>query len=139
MRHHNKGRKLGRTTAHRLSMLSNLAAALLTHERIETTLPKAKETRRLAEKLITMGKTDTLHSRRRAFAVLRDEALVKKVFTVLGPRFKTRPGGYTRILKTGFRHGDNAEMCFIELVERTPKAAPVADTKPETAAAPATA
>lgn len=124
MRHQNKGRKLGRTTSHRLSMLSNLVSALIEHERITTTMPKAKETRRLAERVITLGKTNTLHSRRLAFRIVKDEGVVKKVFDVLGPRFASRPGGYTRILRTGFRHGDNAEMGVLELVERTPKAAP---------------
>ena len=118
MRHKNQGRKLGRTTSHRLSMLANMAGSLLEHERIETTLPKAKETRRLAEKLITLGKTDTIHARRRAFATLRSEDLVTKLFKVLGPRFKTRPGGYTRVLKAGFRHGDSAPRAVIELVDR---------------------
>jgi large subunit ribosomal protein L17 len=137
MRHQNKNRKLGRTTAHRMSMLSNMVVSLLEHERIETTIPKAKEARRLAEKIITLGKTNTLHSRRLAFRFVKNETIVKKVFDVLGPRFASRPGGYTRILKTGFRHGDNAEMSILELVERTPKAepAPKADKRSETAAA----
>lgn len=129
MRHQNKNRKLGRPTAHRLSMLSNMVVSLLEHERIETTIQKAKEARRLAEKIITLGKTNTLHSRRLAFRVVKNETIVKKVFDVLGPRFAARPGGYTRILKTGFRHGDNAEMSILELVERTPKAEPA--PKPE--------
>jgi len=122
MRHANKGRKLGRTSSHRSSMLSNMVVSLLTHERISTTVPKAKEARRLAEKVITLGKTDSVHSRRLAFAIVKDRDVVKKVFDVLGPRFASRPGGYTRILRTGFRHGDNAEMSVLELVERTPKA-----------------
>lgn len=126
MRHQNNGRKLGRTTSHRLSMLSNLVSALIEHERITTTMQKAKETRRLAEKVITLGKSNTLHSRRLAFRIVKNETIVKKVFDVLGPRFASRPGGYTRILRTGFRHGDNAELGVLEFVERTPKAAPAA-------------
>lgn len=135
MRHNNNGRKLGRTTSHRLAMLSNMVGSLIEHERITTTLPKAKEARRLAEKVITLGKTDTLHARRQAFAIVKNETLVKKVFDVLGPRFSARPGGYTRILKAGFRHGDNADVSILEFVERTPKAAPVAaETTTETSA-----
>ncbi len=126
MRHNNKGRKLGRTTSHRGAMLSNMVTSLIEHERISTTHPKAKEARRLAEKVVTLGKTDTLHSRRLAFRILQDESVVKKVFDVLGPRFATRPGGYTRILKKGFRHGDNAPMSILEFVERTEKATPAA-------------
>ncbi|MFM2153217.1 MAG: hypothetical protein RL199_1652 [Pseudomonadota bacterium] len=127
MRHNNNGRKLGRTTAHRLAMLSNMVGSLIEHERITTTHPKAKEARRLAEKVITLGKTNTLHARRQAFSIVKNETLVKKVFDVLGPRFQTRPGGYTRILKVGFRHGDNADVSILEFVERTPKAAPEAN------------
>jgi len=127
MRHNNKGRKLGRTTSHRLSMLSNMVVSLIEHEHVSTTIPKAKEVRRLAEKVITLGKTTdkarSLHARRQVFAILKNETIVKKVFDVLGPRFATRPGGYTRILKTGFRHGDSAPMSVLELVEKTPKAA----------------
>lgn len=119
MRHNKQGRKLGRTTAHRQAMLSNMVVSLLRHERIKTTIPKAKEARRLAEKVITLGKRNTLHSRRLAFRIVKDETIVKKVFDVLAPRFATRPGGYTRILRTGFRHGDNAEMGVLELVERS--------------------
>jgi len=121
MRHNNNGRKLSRTTAHRLAMLSNMVGSLIEHERITTTHPKAKEARRLAEKVITLGKANTLHARRQAFAIVKNETLVKKVFDVLGPRFQTRPGGYTRILKVGFRHGDNADVSILEFVERTPK------------------
>ena len=125
MRHNNQGRKLGRTASHRSAMLSNMVSSLIEHERIVTTVPKAKEARRLAEKVITLGKDGTLHARRRAFSIVKNETLVKKLFDVLGPRFGERKGGYTRILKMGFRHGDNAEMSILELVERTPKAAPV--------------
>jgi large subunit ribosomal protein L17 len=125
MRHNNQGRKLGRSTSHRSAMLSNMVASLIEHERITTTHPKAKEARRLAEKVITLGKAGTLHARRQAFSIIKSETLVKKVFDVLGPRFNARKGGYTRILKLGFRHGDNAEMSMLEFVERTPKAVPV--------------
>lgn len=138
MRHNKSGRKLGRTSSHRLSMLSNMVVSLLEHERIKTTLPKAKEARRLAEKVITLGKTNTLHSRRQAFKIVKNETIVKKVFDVLGPRFAERPGGYTRILKTGFRHGDNAEMAILELVERSAAAetaAPIETETTETASA----
>lgn len=139
MRHNNAGRKLGRTTSHRSAMLTNMVVSLIEHERIETTVQKAKEVRRVAEKVITLGaraarpesKTNNVHSRQLAFKVLKDETSVKKVFDVLGPRFAARPGGYTRILKTGFRHGDNAEMSILELVERTEKAAPVKESKSE--------
>ena len=126
MRHNNNGRKLGRPTSHRLAMLSNMVGSLIEHERITTNLPKAKEARRLAEKVITLGKKNTLHARRQAFSIVKNETLVKKVFDVLGPRFSARPGGYTRILKAGFRHGDNADVSILEFVERTPKAAPAA-------------
>jgi len=140
MRHNNQGRKLGRTTPHRKAMLANMVSSLIEHERIHTTVPKAKEARRMVEKLITLGKANTIHARRKVFAVVQDETVVKKVFDVLGPRFAARPGGYTRILRTGFRHGDNAEMSFLELVERTPKAAPAAaEVVPETATTEASA
>lgn len=130
MRHKMDGRKLNRTTSHRLSMLSNMAVSLFNHERITTTHPKAKEVRRVAEKLITLGKRNTLHARRLAFRVLKDETVVKKVFDEIAPRFTNRPGGYTRILKVGFRHGDNAPMSIIELVERAaPAEAPAAEEK----------
>ncbi len=122
MRHNNQGRKLGRSTPHRLAMLGNMVASLIEHERITTTVPKAKEARRLAEKVITLGKKNTLHARRQAFKVLKNETLVKKVFDELRPRFEHRPGGYTRILKLGFRHGDNADMGLLELVEKSGKA-----------------
>jgi large subunit ribosomal protein L17 len=134
MRHNNKGRKLGRPTGHRNAMLSNMVVSLLDHERVETTVPKAKEVRRLAEKVITLGKYNTLHARRQAFAIVKNETIVKKVFDVLGPRFASRPGGYTRILKTGFRHGDAAPMSILELVERTAKAETTAPAATEPAA-----
>jgi len=112
------GRKLNRTKSHRRALFANLAVALLTHEQIKTTLPKAKDLRRVADKMISLGKRGDLHARRQALAVLRDEAAVKKLFEVLGPRYTERPGGYTRVLKAGFRHGDAAPMAFIELVDR---------------------
>lgn len=132
MRHAKAGRKLNRTSAHRLAMLQNMVVSLIRHERITTTHPKAKEARRLAEKVVTLGKTDSIHSRRLAFRILQDETIVKKVFDVLGPRFAQRPGGYTRIVKVGFRHGDNAPMSILEFVERAP--AEEAPPAPEAAA-----
>ena len=119
MRHRHGLRKLNRTSEHRLAMLRNMTNSLLTHEAIKTTLPKAKELRRVAEPIITLGKTNTLANKRLAFDRLRDRDNVTKLFDVLGPMFKARPGGYTRILKMGFRPGDNAPMAFVELVERT--------------------
>ena len=139
MRHNNQGRKLGRTTAHRLAMLGNMVNSLIEHERITTTHQKAKEARRLAEKVITLGKTKTLHARRQAFAVVKNETLVKKVFDELAPRFAARQGGYTRILKLGHRHGDNAELSILELVERSEKAAPAPEKGEETKTAAAKA
>ena len=118
MRHGNSGRKLGRTTTHRKATFANMAVALITHEQIRTTLPKAKELRPVVEKLITLGKRGDLHARRQAIAQIRDVAMVKKLFDVLGPRYKDRKGGYTRILKAGFRHGDNAAVGVIEFVDR---------------------
>ena len=118
MRHGNGLRKLNRTSSHRLAMLRNMSNSLLQHEVIKTTLPKAKELRRVVEPLITLGKKDNLANRRLAFDRLRDRDSVVKLFNELGPRFKTRPGGYTRILKMGFRVGDNAPMAFVELVDR---------------------
>ena len=123
MRHRNGLRKLNRTSAHRLAMLRNMSVSLLKHEVIKTTLPKAKELRRVVEPIITLGKKPSLANRRLAFARLRDNASVAKLFNELGPRFKARPGGYTRILKMGFRVGDNAPMAFVELVDRAPEAA----------------
>jgi large subunit ribosomal protein L17 len=118
MRHRHGLRKLNRTSAHRLAMLRNMTNSLFTHEVIKTTLPKAKELRRVAEPLITLGKTPTLSNRRLAFARLRDRDVVGKLFDELGPRYKTRPGGYLRILKFGFRQGDAAPMALVELVDR---------------------
>ena len=118
MRHGISGRKLNRTSSHRKAMFANMAAALIKHEQITTTLPKAKDLRPVVEKLITLGKRTDLHARRLAMSQLRDAAMVKKLFEVLGPRYGERPGGYTRVLKAGFRYGDNAPMAVIELVDR---------------------
>jgi len=118
MRHGKSGRRLNRTASHRKAMFQNMANALIKHEQIVTTLPKAKDLRRVVEKLITLGKSDTLHSRRLAFARLRDEDMTKKLFDVLGARYMERSGGYTRVLKAGFRYGDSAPMAVIELVDR---------------------
>ncbi|MGB5299979.1 MAG: 50S ribosomal protein L17 [Thiogranum sp.] len=118
MRHRQSGRKLNRNSSHRKSMFSNMAASLMRHEVISTTLPKAKELRRVAEPLITMAKSDSVHKRRLAFARLRDREVVTKLFNELGPRYQNRPGGYLRILKTGFRAGDKAPMALVELVDR---------------------
>jgi large subunit ribosomal protein L17 len=118
MRHQKSGRKFSRTSAHRHAMFENMAASLIKHELIRTTLPKAKELRRVAEPLITMGKADGVANRRLAFARLRDKQAVGKLFVELGPRYQTRPGGYLRILKCGFRAGDNAPMAYVELVDR---------------------
>jgi large subunit ribosomal protein L17 len=118
MRHGNRGRKLGRTWDHRKAMFANMAQSLLKHEQIITTLPKAKELRPIVEKLITLGKRGDLHARRLLIARTRDERTARKLIDVLGPRYKERPGGYVRILKAGFRYGDNAPMAVIELVDR---------------------
>ena len=118
MRHRHGLRKLNRTSSHRQAMFRNMAIALLTHEAIKTTLPKAKELRRVVEPLITLAKEPTVANRRLAFARLRDRDLVVKLFNELGPRFAARNGGYTRILKMGFRQGDNAPMAYMELVDR---------------------
>lgn len=118
MRHHSGYRKLNRTSAHRLAMLRNMSNSLLRHEAIKTTLPKAKELRRVVEPLITLAKTPSVANRRIAFNRLRDREMVTKLFEVLGPRFAKRNGGYTRILKMGFRAGDNAPMAYVELTER---------------------
>ena len=123
MRHQKAGRKFSRTSAHRQAMFENMAASLIKHELIKTTLPKAKELRRVAEPLITLAKTDGVANRRLAFARLRDKEAVGTLFTVLGPRYATRPGGYLRILKCGFRAGDNAPMAYVELVDRPQPAA----------------
>ena len=122
MRHQKSGRKFSRTSAHREAMFKNMAASLFKHELIKTTLPKAKELRRVAEPLITLAKVDSVANRRLAFARLRDKEAVGNLFTVLGPRYAQRPGGYLRILKCGFRAGDNAPMAYVELVDR-PQAA----------------
>ena len=118
MRHRQSGRQLNRHRSHRKALMSNMATSLFSHEVIRTTLPKAKELRRYAEPLITLAKEDNVARRRQAFAKLRDDASVGKLFSDLGPRYKERPGGYTRILKCGFRPGDNAPMALIELVDR---------------------
>ena len=118
MRHRHGLRKLNRTSSHRLAMLRNMTNSLLTHEVIKTTLPKAKELRRVAEPMITLGKTPTLANRRLAFDRLRDREVVSKLFDELGPRYSARPGGYLRILKFGFRIGDNAPMALVELMDR---------------------
>ena len=118
MRHRKTGRQLNRNSSHRKAMFQNMTVSLLQHEVIKTTLPRAKELRRVAEPLITMAKNDTVHKRRIAFGRLRDRAAVTKLFNELGPRYRERPGGYLRILKTGFRNGDNAPMAFVELVDR---------------------
>ncbi|MFM2056469.1 MAG: hypothetical protein RLY71_854 [Pseudomonadota bacterium] len=118
MRHGNGLRKLNRTSSHRLAMLRNMANSLIEHEAIKTTVPKAKELRRVVEPLITLAKVPTLANKRLAFDRLRNRDNVVKLFAVLGPRYNTRPGGYTRILKMGFRVGDNAPMAFVELVDR---------------------
>ena len=118
MRHRHGLRKLNRTSSHRLAMLRNMCNSLITHEAIKTTVPKAKELRRVVEPLITLAKEPTLANRRLAFDRTRDRDVVAKLFNVIGPRYKARPGGYTRILKMGFRVGDNAPMAFVELVDR---------------------
>ncbi len=118
MRHGHGLRKLNRTSSHRLAMFRNMAVALLTHEAIKTTLPKAKELRRIVEPLINLGKSPTLANKRLAFARLRDREIVLKLFADIGPRYAERNGGYTRVLKMGFRQGDNAPMAFMELVDR---------------------
>ena len=122
MRHGMHGRKLNRTASHRKALFMNMANALIKHEQIKTTLPKAKELKRVADKLITLGKKGGLHRRRQAFAQLRDDAMVAKLFDTLAERYSDRPGGYTRVLKAGFRHGDAAPMAIIELVDRDEEA-----------------
>ncbi|TQV83741.1 50S ribosomal protein L17 [Denitrobaculum tricleocarpae] len=118
MRHGMSGRKLNRTSSHRKAMFANMAVALLKHEQIKTTLPKAKDLRRIVDKLITLGKRGDLHARRQANSVLRDDKITAKLFDELASRYESRAGGYTRVLKAGFRHGDMAPMAYIELVER---------------------
>ena len=118
MRHRNSGRKLNRSSSHRRAMFRNMATALLKHEQIKTTLPKAKELRPVVERMITLGKRGGLHSRRQALSFLQDEAIVRKLFDGLAERYEDRAGGYTRVLKAGFRYGDSAPMAYIELVDR---------------------
>ena len=126
MRHRNSGRQLSRNSSHRKALMRNMAASLVRHEAIKTTVPKAKELRRVVEPLITLSKTDSLAGRRLAFDRIRDRDIVTKLFNELGPRYRNRPGGYLRILKCGFRAGDKAPMAYVELVDR-----------PETAGTPA--
>jgi large subunit ribosomal protein L17 len=126
MRHRKAGRRLNRNSAHREAMFRNMTGSLIRHELIKTTLPKAKELRRVAEPLITLGKTDSVHHRRLAFARLRDKEVVGKLFTQIGPRYESRPGGYLRILKCGYRAGDAAPMAYVELVDR-----PIIETEEE--------
>ena len=130
MRHRKSGRKFNRTSAHRQAMMRNLANALFRHEAIKTTLPRAKELRRVAEPLITLAKTDGVHQRRLAFDRLRDKEVVGKLFSELGPRYKDRPGGYMRVLKYGYRAGDAAPMAFVELVDRPRPDMAEAEEKP---------
>ena len=122
MRHGMSGRKLNRTSSHRKALFSNMANALIKHEQIKTTLPKAKELRPVVEKLVTLGKRGNLHARRQAFAMLRDNAMTSKLFETLASRYADRQGGYTRVLKAGFRYGDAAPMAIIEFVDRDPDA-----------------
>ncbi|WP_395376895.1 50S ribosomal protein L17 [Marinicella sp. W31] len=129
MRHRKSGRKLNRNSSHRKAMFKNMAASLFEHELIKTTVPKAKELRKVAEKLITLSKVDSVANRRLAFARLRNKEIVNKLFTELGPRYQERPGGYLRILKCGFRAGDNAPMCFVELMDRAVSPSKSADKK----------
>ena len=140
MRHGNAHRKLNRTAEHRRAMFANMAAALIKHEQITTTLPKAKDLRPIVEKLVTLGKRGDLHARRQAIAEIRDVDMVKKLFAVLGPRYKDRNGGYTRVLKAGFRYGDSAPVAVIEFVDRDVDAkgvdlGPVQDRQTEASAA----
>lgn len=131
MRHHVDGRKLGRTSSHRRAMFANMAASLILRDRIETTLPKAKELRPLADRLVTMGKRQTLHARRRAVAIVRDKKAVHRLFDELAQRFSSRHGGYTRILKLGWRHGDAAPMAVIEYLPPERKGGEGIETAPE--------
>jgi large subunit ribosomal protein L17 len=140
MRHGKVHRKLNRKSEHRRAMFANMAAALIKHEQIVTTLPKAKDLRPIVEKLVTLGKRGDLHARRQAVSDLRDRAMVKKLFDVLGPRYKERNGGYTRVLKAGYRYGDSAPVAVIEFVDRDLEAkgqdsGPVAEKKVEEGAA----
>ncbi len=122
MRHGMSGRKLNRTSSHRKALFSNMANALIKHEQIKTTLPKAKELRPVVEKLVTLGKRGSLHARRQAFAMLRDDGMTRKLFDTLAERYAERQGGYIRVLKAGHRHGDAAPMAIIEFVDRDPEA-----------------
>ena len=138
--HARRGRRFNRLQSHRKAMFANMAQSLIEHEQIVTTLPKAKDLRPIVEKLVTLAKKGDLHARRQAVAELRDPPMVKKLFDVLGPRYKERPGGYTRVLKAGFRYGDNAPMAVIELVDRDVDArgqdsGPTQDEAPESKAA----
>jgi large subunit ribosomal protein L17 len=140
MRHGSAHRKFNRTAEHRKAMFANMCAALIKHEQITTTLPKAKDLRPIVEKLVTLGKRGDLHARRQAISRIRDIDMVKKLFDVLGPRYKERNGGYTRVMKAGFRYGDNAPVAVIEFVDRDVEAkgldsGPVQETKSESAAA----
>ena len=127
MRHGKSGRKLNRTASHRKAMFSNMAASLIEHEQIVTTLPKAKELRPIVEKLVTLGKRGDLHARRQAISAIRSDALVKRLFDTIAPRYASRNGGYLRIMKAGFRQGDNAPMVVIEFVDRDTSAKGAAD------------
>ena len=127
MRHGKAGRKLGRTSSHRKAMFSNMAASLIEHEQIVTTLPKAKELRPIVEKLVTLGKRGDLHARRQAISAVKDDAAVKRLFETIAPRYASRNGGYLRIMKAGFRHGDNAALAVIEFVDRDVSAKGAAD------------
>jgi large subunit ribosomal protein L17 len=127
MRHGKTGRKFSRTASHRKAMFANMAAALIQHEQIATTLPKAKDLRPIVEKLVTLAKRGDLHARRQAIAELRDLGMVRKLFDTIGPRYKERNGGYTRVLKAGFRHGDSSPMAVIEFVDRDKSAKGAAD------------
>jgi len=133
MRHRNSGRKLNRTASHRKAMFANMAAALIEHEQIVTTLPKAKDLRPIIEKLVTLAKRGDLHARRQAISAIRSLAGVKKLFETIGPRYKERAGGYTRVLKAGFRHGDSAPVAVIEFVDRDPEAKGAVDRAREAA------
>lgn len=127
MRHRKSGRKLNRTSSHRKAMFANMAASLIEHEQIVTTLPKAKELRPIVEKLVTLGKRGDLHARRQVIAQIQDEAQTRKLFAAIAPRYADRNGGYTRIMKAGFRHGDSAPMAVIEFVDRDVDARGAAD------------
>ena len=127
MRHRNSGRKLNRSSSHRKAMFANLAGSLIVHEQVVTTLPKAKDLRPIVEKLVTLAKRGDLHARRQAVAELRSVSVVKKLFETLGPRYKDRQGGYTRVLKAGFRYGDSAPIAVIEFVDRDVDAKGAAD------------